>query len=182
MLLVKTKLAVSRIHGIGLFADQPIAMDTAVWKFNRLIDLIFAGEQIEELALEAREQIKKYSYRDIHSGLYVLCGDDARFFNHSENPNCLDTYESHENEGITFACRDIAAGEELTCDYKLFDSDFDAGLYSSPPPRRRSLSPHRRYSRNNARRLRFGASIILPGRSRRWSAAHAVQPSNRASD
>ena len=143
MLLVKTKLDVSRIHGIGQFADQLIAKHTVVWKFHRLIDLIFTGEQIEELASEAREQIRKYSYRDIHSGLYVLCGDDARFFNHSDNPNCLDTYESHEKEGITFACREIAAGEELTCDYGLFDLDFDSRLYSNSPCR---LNPPPRYN------------------------------------
>jgi uncharacterized protein len=152
MLLVKTKLDISRIQGIGLFADETIAGGTLIWKFNRLIDLIFTEEQIEELALHAREQIKKYSYRDIHSELYVLCGDDARFFNHSENPNCLDTYESSEKEGITFASRHIAAGEELTCDYGLFDLDFDSRLYASPPPRRRSLNRRPPYSRNNARR------------------------------
>jgi SET domain-containing protein len=152
MLLVKTKLDVSRIHGIGLFADCFIAKDTVIWKFNRLIDLVFTSEQIEELAEEAREQIRKYSYRDIHSGLYVLCGDDARFFNHFEDPNCLDTYHSHEKEGITFACRDIDSGEELTCDYGLFDLDFDARLYFKPQPRRRSLSPRPPYNRNNARR------------------------------
>ena len=152
MLLVKTKLDVSPIHGIGLFADQPIARHTIVWQFSRLIDLVITKEEIEELAAEAREQIRKYSYRDIHSGLYVLCGDDARFFNHSENPNCLDTYDSPDGEGVTFACREIAAGEELTCDYGLFDLDFDRRLYSSPPPHRRSSNPPRQCSQNNARR------------------------------
>src|SRR5215203_6934888 len=129
MLLVKTKLDVSRIHGIGLFAEQFIPKDTVVWKFHPLIDLIFTREQIEELAADAREQVKKYSYRDIHTGLYVLCGDDARFFNHTANPNCLDSYHSHEKEGITVACRNIAPGEELTCDYGLFDLDFVEGQY-----------------------------------------------------
>ncbi|HEY8563420.1 MAG TPA: SET domain-containing protein [Pyrinomonadaceae bacterium] len=148
MLLVKTKLDVSRIHGIGLFADQFISKDTVVWKFNRLIDLVFTAEQLDELAPDALAQIKKYSYRDVHSGLYVLCGDDARFFNHSTDPNCLDTYESHEKEGITFACRDIIAGEELTCDYALFDLDFDARLYASPP----HGGSRPRYSRSDARR------------------------------
>jgi SET domain-containing protein len=152
MLLVKTKLNASEIHGIGLFADDFIRKDTIVWKFHPLIDLIITREQIAELAAEAREQIKKYSYRDIHSGLYVLCGDDARFFNHSENPNCLDTYEFPDREGVTFACRDIAPGEELTCDYGLFDLDFDARLYASPPLPRHSLSRHRPYSRNNEQR------------------------------
>jgi SET domain-containing protein len=152
MLLVKTKLDVSHIHGIGLFAEELIPRNTVVWKFHPLIDLVITENQIDELAEDARTQIKKYSYRDIHSGLYVLCGDDARFFNHSNDPNCLDTYHSPEKEGITFACRDIAAGEELTCDYGLFDLDFDTQLYASLPPRRHNLSPHLPYNQNNGHR------------------------------
>jgi SET domain-containing protein len=131
MLLVKTKLDVSRIHGIGLFADSFIAKDTIIWKLNRSIDLVLTKEQIEELATAAREQIEKYSYRDIRSGLYVLCGDDARFFNHSEAPNCFDTYQ-FEKEGVTVASRDIHCGEELTCNYRLFDLDFVEGKYQIP--------------------------------------------------
>lgn len=123
MLLVKTKLDVSPIHGIGLFADEFIAEGTIIWKFSGLIDLRRAEEEILKLPEGSREQIQKYSYREKHSGLYVLCGDDARFFNHSANPNCLDLYTSEEQD-ITVALRDIAAGEELTCDYALFDQDF----------------------------------------------------------
>ena len=131
MLLIKTKLDVSPIHGIGLFADEFIAEGTIIWKFNDLIDLRFAEDRIEQLAESAREQIKKYSYREKHSGLYVLCGDDARFFNHSEDPNCLDIY-SGEEQDLTVARRDVKAGEELTCNYALFDLDWTLGKYQIP--------------------------------------------------
>lgn len=47
--------------------------------------------------------------------MLVLCGDNARFMNHSFEPNCDD------RTGVTFALRDILAGEELTCDYRVFD-------------------------------------------------------------
>ena len=142
MLLVKTKLDVSPIHGIGLFADEFIAEGTIIWKFNDLIDLRFAEDRIEQLAESAREQIKKYSYREKHSGLYVLCGDDARFFNHSEDPNCLDIY-SGEEQDLTVARRDIKAGEELTCNYALFDLDWTLGKYQSPASgESRSLTVH----------------------------------------
>jgi len=128
MLLVKTKLDVSPIHGTGLFADEFIAEGTIIWKFHDLIDLRFAEERIEQLTESAREQIQKYSYREKHSGLYVLCGDDARFFNHSEEPNCFDFY-SGEEQDITAARRNINAGEEMTCDYALFDLDWTLGKY-----------------------------------------------------
>ena len=41
----------------------------------------------------------------------MLNGDDARFLNHDDEPNT-------DNSGpVTLAARDIAAGEEITCDY-----------------------------------------------------------------
>ena len=45
------------------------------------------------------------------------------FINHCCDPNC----ESEEIDGRVFvsAVRDIAAGEELTYEYNLFDSDDD---------------------------------------------------------
>ena len=131
MLLVKTKLDLSGIHGIGLFADEFIPKGTILWKFNSLFDLRCSEEDIERLSESSREQIQKYSYREKQTGLYVLCGDDARFFNHSANPNCID-YNHDEEQDITVALRDIAAGEELTCDYAMFDQDLVEGKYALP--------------------------------------------------
>jgi SET domain-containing protein len=131
MLLVKTKLDLSGIHGIGLFADEFIPKDTVIWKFNALIDLRCSEEEIQKLSRDSRRQIEKYSYREKHSGLYVLCGDDARFFNHSTTPNCFDYYRNEE-EDLTVALRDIYPGEELTCDYAQFDLDLVFGKYQMP--------------------------------------------------
>ncbi|MCA1638956.1 MAG: SET domain-containing protein-lysine N-methyltransferase [Acidobacteria bacterium] len=72
--------------------------------------------------------MRKYTYREIHSGLYVLCGDDARFFNHCAKPNCLDFYHNAQQD-LTVASRNINAGEELTCNYALFDLDLVEGRY-----------------------------------------------------
>jgi SET domain-containing protein len=127
LLLVNTKLAPSKIDGIGLFAAQKIDGGTVVWRWEPSIDIRLTTEQLELLASPSREQICKYTYREQDTGLYVLCGDDARFFNHSEAPNCLDVCAC-EN-GVTIAARDIAEGEELTCDYKLFDRDLVEGKY-----------------------------------------------------
>ena len=128
MLLVKTKLSVSLIHVIGLYADEFITKGTVIWKFNPTIDISLSQKQIERLAQPSCEQIKKYTYRSMISGLYVLCGDDARFFNHSTEPNCYDVCESEEQD-LTIARRDIREGEELTSDYALFDMDLIEGKY-----------------------------------------------------
>ena len=129
MLLVKTKLDISHIHGIGLFAEEFISKDTIIWRFHPFIDLRLTEEQIEQLAEPSCAQTRKYSYREKHSGLYVLCGDDARFLNHSGVPNCFDFYHDAEQD-LTVASRDISKGEELTCDYALFDLDLAEGKYT----------------------------------------------------
>lgn len=123
MLLVKTFLDKSRIHGVGLFAAEPIRRGTVLWRLEPSIDVQLTAAQIEALAPAAREQIAKYTYRDRVLGTYVLCGDDARFFNHDVDPNCHDHPDGRG--GTTVAARDIAAGEELTCDYASFDADWN---------------------------------------------------------
>jgi uncharacterized protein len=121
MLLVKTFLAPSKIHGIGLFAAEHIRKGTVIWRMNPTIDLELTEEQVASLAESAREQIEKYTYLDLVRGKMVLCGDDARFFNHDDAPNCLD-YPDRDG-GKTIAARDIDAGEELTCDYACIDAN-----------------------------------------------------------
>ncbi len=128
MLLVKTRLAASDIHGIGLFAAEFIREGTVVWESHAALDIRLTEEQISGLAEPCREQTRKYSYREKQTGLYVLCGDDARFFNHSAEPNCIDVYRG-EGEDLTIAARDVEQGEELTCDYALFDLDLVQGKY-----------------------------------------------------
>jgi uncharacterized protein len=128
MLLVKTRLGISSIHGVGLFADEFISEGVVVWRYHPVIDIRLSAMQIEDLAAACCEQIRKYTYREKHTGLYVLCGDDARFFNHSAEPNCLDVFNGDE-EDVTVALRGIRCGEELTCDYSLFDMDLVEGRY-----------------------------------------------------
>lgn len=126
MLLVRTRLGFSEIAGIGLFADEFIAKGTVTWRFTQGFDLRFAQSAVDALSLPARDQVMKYAYFDEDIGLYELCSDDARFFNHAEDPNTM----SVETRGERFdvATRDIAKGEELTCDYRTFDRDWRAKL------------------------------------------------------
>ncbi|MEK6907372.1 MAG: SET domain-containing protein [Nanoarchaeota archaeon] len=115
MLLVKTKLGLSKIHGIGIFADQPISKGTTVWKFNPLIDKYISKSDLKQIPLVLQEQLHKYIFLDKNQKKYLLCGDDARFFNHSNKPNCDDSVDN-----VTTAIKEIKKGEELTVNYKLF--------------------------------------------------------------
>jgi len=125
MLLVKTKIGTSPIHGIGIFADELITKGTRIWEYREGVDSRFDQKFLETLPDPAHKQMLNYAYKNPLTGLYVLCGDDARFFNHSENPNTDDLGFDEalvQGEGITVANRDIQPGEEIVSNYRSFDS------------------------------------------------------------
>ncbi len=120
MLCIKTKLMVSKISGIGLFADEYIKKGTLIWKFEPSIDLLFTTEEVNKFPESFIKQFHNYAFLDKRHQKYMLCGDDGRFFNHSGNPNCDD-----ESFNITTALRDIPKGEELTVNYFEFYGDLE---------------------------------------------------------
>lgn len=112
MLLVRTQIRHSPIHGIGLFADELIPAGTVIWEYTEQFDLLFEAESLASLSDHARFLVEKYSYFEEALGRLVLCGDDARFMNHADLPNADDLPGM-----LTVAASDIAPGEEITCDY-----------------------------------------------------------------
>lgn len=122
MLLVKTRLAPSPIAGLGLYADQDIKKGQPTWRFIRGLDLTLAAPVVAMMPEQVREFLMYYAYLHTRTGHYVICADDARFMNHSASPNTIGDYPHDEPEGLDVAVRDIARGEELTCDYLTFDA------------------------------------------------------------
>ncbi len=126
MILVKTKLKQSLINGIGLFANQFISKNTIVWKYNLRLDQLYHRDEWKSTPKMVKKLLKHYGYKNEY-GDYILCGDDARFFNHSDTPNCFEEY-SPGGTAPTIANRDIQKGEELTIDYSSFDNDYKEKL------------------------------------------------------
>ena len=116
MLLVKTYLDKSKIEGLGLFATELIPKGTLVWKFVHGFDFTIDKEHLNKFPEIAKSWVSRYGYYNKTEGGYVICIDDARFFNHSENPNTDNT-----NDVGTIATRDIPKDEEITCNYSEFD-------------------------------------------------------------
>jgi uncharacterized protein len=117
MLLIPTYLAESKIAGagLGLFCKEFVAADTAIWSFHQGFDYI-----VEELPENEvlRNFVLKYGYLPISGERgWVMCADDARFFNHSDNPTCFDLGDA------TTARFDLAPDTELTSDYRSFCRD-----------------------------------------------------------
>jgi hypothetical protein len=126
--MVKTRLKPSSIAGIGLFADEDIPKGTVTWRFMPAYDRLLTEVELDEIPEPARSSLLDHVYLDAASGLYVLCADNARFMNHSDDPNTAGVHEKGAIEGYDIATRDIEAGEELTCDYRIFDALVDLKL------------------------------------------------------
>ena len=123
MLLIKTKIRESKIHGIGLFADEFIPKGTEIWKFTPGFDQKFTREQILSFPDLLQIYIYKYSWRSKKSKLYIFSADNGKYFNHSDNPNALSEYRDDEEEVVTVATKDIEIGEEILDNYNSFDDE-----------------------------------------------------------
>lgn len=128
MLMVKTKLGPSSIAGIGLFADENIPAGTVTWRFVPGFDQLFSEEEVASLPEPARSELLNYTYKHPQTGQYVYCLDNARFMNHADDANTRGVHEAGQIEGYDVATRDIAKGEELTCNYFTFDGNVETKL------------------------------------------------------
>jgi hypothetical protein len=122
MMLIKTSVRPSAIHGLGVFALESVPSGTPVWRFQAGFDHEFSPEQSAALPAPAREHVRWYSFIRKTDGHAILSGDHACFMNHSPAPNTGAPPEALPPP-TTVALRAIAAGEELTCDYFAFDAD-----------------------------------------------------------
>jgi SET domain-containing protein len=135
MMLVRTCVAPSRIHGLGLFAVEAIARDTPIWRFEAGFDHDFSPEQVAALPPLAREHARRFSFVSRDNGHAILSGDHACFINHSSNPN-TGAPPAAMLPVTTVAYCDLAAGEEITCNYLEFDAEASRKLGVAPPTSR----------------------------------------------
>jgi len=125
MLLVKAWVGVSKIHGFGLIAHEFIPRGTIVWRLVPGFDVVLTDEELLRLPTPIQEHVLYYGFFDSTLKKHILCADDDRFSNHSDDAN-TELYGDY-----SIAIRDIHEGEEMTEDYKgLGKSIYD---YTRPP-------------------------------------------------
>jgi SET domain-containing protein len=107
----------SSIHAAGCYTTSPLAKGVKVVEYT--------GPRISKKDADVKFQNSTITYLfGIGDGSKVINGyGTAMFINHSCNPNC----ETEELNGKVWvmSLRKIAAGEELTYDYNLYDGDED---------------------------------------------------------
>lgn len=124
MLTVKASAKPSKIHGIGLIAEEKIPKGTITWKFDTKFDLIFEPQEVNQMPPDQQDLIKRYAYLSTTTGKYIYSIDDSRFTNHSSTNNNIDVEEMPgEAETVGVANRDIEIGEELLVNYRTFDAN-----------------------------------------------------------
>ncbi|MEY2879987.1 MAG: hypothetical protein RLZZ15_2367 [Verrucomicrobiota bacterium] len=96
--------------GLGVFATKPIPRGTIMWT-RCALDLVFTPAAVAALRPDYRRIVETYSYIAV-DGDSILCWDGAKHVNHSCAANTFAAIPD-----VDLAVRDLAAGEEITCDY-----------------------------------------------------------------
>ena len=123
MMLIDTYVSTS-----GIFTKEKIKKDARIWRFDEGFDVVLIPDQLYSMPNWQRSFFETYCF--MNEGKLYYCCDNARFMNHSENPN---TYEKPDG---TYAKIDIEIGEELTCDYATFgvtqeDFNFNIAIFNT---------------------------------------------------
>jgi len=120
MLLVKTYLDKSKIHGIGLFSGQSIPKGKIVYKLSPKLDINLPAGKFNKLDCYSKKQIKHYGHVIKKGDRWCLAFDDIRFCNHNKNGNITTDKKSAKYQLI--AKTDIKKGDEITQDYAEFEN------------------------------------------------------------
>src|SRR5437763_14555354 len=110
--VVQIEVRKSGVHGRGVYAAQFIPENA------RIIE--YTGERVSwEAAPDDKNDPHTFNF-GLENGDVInpeIGGNDARWINHSCNPNCEAIEE--DDRVFIYAIRDIEAGEELFYDYAL---------------------------------------------------------------
>lgn len=150
-MFIPVEVRPSKIFGKGLFAMRPVGRGTVICSFSTDARVITEDEYLEAIR-ENRHLVVRTGTRYV--GKYFTYTEqpdnELNFFNHAFEPNLL------VHCGVVIAERDIAAGEELTIDYRYLIDDTEIGIYNDAlsgrpirgfPPRQTLLETSRRLSK-----------------------------------
>jgi hypothetical protein len=120
MMLIPTRVGPSAIHGLGLFTVTAVAAGTPVCVFDLRYDARFTGDEVAAMPPLMRAFVERFGFPDQDEpGLFCVEFDNGRFMNHADRPNLM-------QDGVyARAAGDLAAGDELTYNYRLVGLSVD---------------------------------------------------------
>jgi len=117
---------VSKEIGYGVFATQAIAKGSIVY-IKDALEIEISPQKYLQFDQHHQDIVEKYSYID-ELGNRIVSWDHAKYINHNCDCNVMST-----GYGFEIAIRDIAANEEITDEYGLFNIpfpiDIDCGCF-----------------------------------------------------
>jgi hypothetical protein len=123
-MFVATEVRESSIFGKGLFAAEAVPKGKIICFFSTGASVITEAEFLHAIQTDNRAIIRTGTR---HAGKFFTHGNAYEaytFLNHSFTPNLLC------HCGMVLARQDIAAGDELTVDYRTLIDDTEIGIYS----------------------------------------------------
>jgi hypothetical protein len=105
---------VNETIGYGVFARRPIPKGTIVYVKDPL-EIEVTPEQFEAMDPQFQAVVNWFSYID-EQGCRIVSWDIAKYVNHSCDSNSIST-----GYGFEISTRNIAAGEEITDEYGIFN-------------------------------------------------------------
>jgi len=150
----------SAIHAAGCYTMRPIRKGVRVCEYD--------GQRMSKAVADARYQGRPVTYLFSCGRNTVIDGFGmAMFLNHSCEPNC-ETEQDADDRIFISTLRDIAAGEELTYEYNLYDSDDEHERCFCAAPNCRATM----FSPEEIRRRKRAAKKVLDRTARRECDKH----------
>ena len=120
---VFTRLGISKIHGIGVFAISIIKKGTALFKYDNTEIVWVNASEIVNTSDSIKKMYTDFCVIKDHGTLYGCPSNFnqltmAWYMNHSDTPN-VSIYKNYDFRTI----RDIQDGEELTINYNTFSEE-----------------------------------------------------------
>jgi SET domain-containing protein len=107
----------SAIQGRGVFAARRIPEGTWIVQYTGELISHEESDRRHDAAVAARHHTFHFILDEAHVIDATEHGSDARYINHSCEPNCEALYDEEDREIWIVAVRDILPHEELTYDY-----------------------------------------------------------------
>ncbi len=121
MFIINTYIAKSAIEGVGVFTAEAIAKGQVISKFEPDFDRLVPTPDYLAAPPHLKALLDRYAFPHPERPEFIVYEvDNSRFMNHSDNPNT-----DYSDFAAGRALRDIAAGEELTCNYTKFFTGYE---------------------------------------------------------